>query len=181
MTCSWSEERFERYLDGELDPAERAAFAAHIDACDACRSLLDELRVVDGLLLQPRTIEPAPDFTAATMADVRALPPPRGPASQLPAYLVCYVVAAWSLIGAGLLLNPRAMAAFVTALRAVASTIVVALGGVAHVANHLGDRGEYGAWSAFAGTVVTVDVMLVLALLGARFVAVPWLAQRQRS
>jgi tetratricopeptide (TPR) repeat protein len=34
------------YLDGELDASDRAAVAEHLDACDACRTTLTELRAV---------------------------------------------------------------------------------------------------------------------------------------
>jgi anti-sigma factor RsiW len=181
VTCSWSEERFERYLDDDLTAAERTRLLAHLDACDGCRSLLDELRVVDGLLLQPRPIEPPVDFTAATMADVRALPPPQPPRSPLPAYLTCYVIGAWALIGAGFVLANGAMLAFGRTLGHVAQTIVVAVGGLAHVASHLGDRGDLSSWTTFAGGVVIADLVLLLALVAARRYAAPWLAQRTRS
>jgi anti-sigma factor RsiW len=180
VICSWCEERFERFLDGDLVPTERARFVAHIDGCDPCRSLLEELRVVDALLLRPRAIEPAPNFTFETMAEVRALPPPSPPQARLPAYLVCYVVAAWLLVGAGFVLAPRAMRAFGETALDVARTVAVALGGVWHVAIHLGDRGELSSWTTFAGGIVAVDLTLVVAILASARIAAPWLAQRQR-
>jgi predicted anti-sigma-YlaC factor YlaD len=181
VTCGWCEERFERFLDGDLDRTDHARLIAHVDACADCRSLLEELRVVDALLLQPRAIEPEPNFTFKTMADVRTLPPPAAAPSQLPAYLVCYVVATWLLIGAGFVLASHTMHAFGETALDVARTVVVAFGGVLHVASHLGDRGELSSWSTVAGEIVIVDLMLVAVLVaGARFAA-PWLAERQRS
>ena len=165
MTCSWSEERFERFLDGDLAPGERALLVAHVDGCDACRSLLEELRVVDALLLQPRAVEPEPNFTFATMAEVRELPPPAAPTSHLPAFLVCYVVAAWLLIGAECLLAPHTMRVLGETSLDVARTVVVALGGVWHVAIHLGDRGELSSWTTFAGGIVLADLMLAVAIV----------------
>ncbi len=181
MTCNWCEERFERHLDGELRADERARLIAHVDACAGCRSLLDELRVVDGLLLRPRAIEPPPDFTSATMADIRALPPPAAPGSRLPAYLACYVTGAWALVAAGFLLARHTMLTYGHAIGTIAQTIVVALGGVFHVATHLGDRGDLGTWTTFAGGIVIVDLLLLFALVGARRYARPWFAARQRS
>jgi anti-sigma factor RsiW len=180
VTCSWSEERFERFLDGDLMPLERTRLVAHVDACDPCRSLLEELRVVDALLLRPRAIEPEPNFTFKTMAEVRALPLPAPPRHRLPAYLVCYVVAAWLLIGAGFLLAPQTMHAFGETALDVARTVAVALGGMWHVAIHLGDRGELTAWTTFAGGIVLVDLMLVVAIVASARIAAPWLAERQR-
>jgi predicted anti-sigma-YlaC factor YlaD len=180
VTCSWSEERFERFLDGDLMPAERTRLVAHVDACDPCRSLLEELRVVDALLLRPRAIEPEPNFTCKTMAEVRALPLPAARRGRLPAYLVCYLVAAWLLIGAGFLLAPQTMHALGETSLDVARTVAVALGGVWHVAIHLGDRGELTSWTTFAGGIVLVDAMLVVAIVASARIAAPWLAERQR-
>jgi hypothetical protein len=181
VTCSWCEERFERFLENDLTPAEHAGLRDHLDRCDDCRSLLEELRVVDALLLQPRTIEPAPNFTFKTMADVRAMPPPRVPPSPLPALLVCYLVAVWALIGAGFVLEAPAMHAFTETALDLARTLVVASGGVLHVAAHLGDRGELSTWTTFAGGVMLADLILVATLIvAARSAAAPRAAQRQR-
>jgi anti-sigma factor RsiW len=73
VTCSWCEERFERFIDGLLYDAERARLVSHVDGCANCSGLLEELRVVDALLLGPRTVELPEDFTSATMADVREM------------------------------------------------------------------------------------------------------------
>jgi len=178
VTCSWCEERFERFLDDDLPRAERAGVLAHIAACAACASLFEELRVVDALLLQPSAIEPGPDFTAATMADIRALPPPSAPSSRLPAYLVCYLVGAWCLVAAAFVLARHRMLDAGLALRDVALTVVVAVAGVFHVVVHLGDRGDAGTWTTLAGGVVVAYVMLLLSLLAARRYAAPWFVQR---
>jgi hypothetical protein len=180
VTCSWCEERFERFLENGLTPLEHDGLRAHLDACDACRSLLEELRVVDALLLQPRTLEPAPNFTFKTMADVRALPPPAAPASPLPAFLVCYVVAVWALIGAAFVLNASAMHAFAETATDMARTVLVAIGGVLHVAGHLGDRGDLSSWSTLAGGVLIGDAILAVAIVAALRLAAPRAAQRQR-
>ncbi len=181
VTCSWCEERFERFLDGEVSPVERERFLAHTEGCAGCRSLLEELRVVDGLLLAPHAVEPAPDFTRTTMADIRAMPPPSVPPSPLPAYLVCYVVAAWSLIGAGFVLDPHAMRAFGETSLGVGRTVVVAFGGVLHVAMYLGDHGALSSWTAVAVGVVIVDATLAGVLVTAvRFGALRQ-TERQRS
>ena len=76
MNCSWCEERFERFLDGLLTAGESAALRRHVDACGACYGLLEELRVVDALLLEPRSVELPPNFTFATLACVRTMARP---------------------------------------------------------------------------------------------------------
>ncbi len=166
MTCSWCEERFERFLDGDLTSLEHARLSAHVSSCDACRSLLEELRVVDALLLQPRAIEPAPNFTCKTMADIRAMPPPATTRSHVPAYLTCYMVAAWLLIGAACLLLPQTMRAFADAIAAIARGVTGALGSIV---------------MTFAGISVAINVALVCALAISARLAVPWFVQRGRT
>jgi hypothetical protein len=180
VNCSWSEERFEGLLDGTLLPAERGRVLAHVDACDACRSLLEELRVVDALLLAPRAVDPAPNFTFATMAEIRTLPAPRRRRPRIAAYVVCYVVAAWLVIGAGVLLDAPTLRAWgETALDAML-TAGGALAGIAHVAAHLGDRGDFASLAAAAVVFVAADVVLAAALVAAvRFA--PRVLERQRS
>lgn len=135
MTCSWCEERFERFLDGVLTAGERARLLAHVDACTACRGLLEELRVVDALLLAPRTVELPPNFTCATMADVRAMPPPCPLRTPLAASLIAYVVAAWSLVGAALLIAPNAVLGAARSALSFGSTVLAALTGLHALVN----------------------------------------------
>lgn len=49
MTCSRMEHDVMRYLDGEMNDAERAAFEEHLAGCDDCRRALEELREVNRL------------------------------------------------------------------------------------------------------------------------------------
>lgn len=47
MTCEWHERgAVEQYFYGELGPAERERFEAHVDACGVCHAALDELRSI---------------------------------------------------------------------------------------------------------------------------------------
>lgn len=135
MTCSWCEERFERFLDGVLTAGERARLLAHVDACAACGGLLEELRVVDGLLLAARTVELPPNFTFATMADVRAMPPPCPLRTPLAASLIAYVVAAWSLAGAALLIAPNAVLGAAHSALNLGGTVLAALTGLHSLVN----------------------------------------------
>src|SRR5919204_4859338 len=50
------------YLYGDIDPADRASFAAHLLTCEQCRSELDELRTVRDHL--GRWVPPQPQFNA---------------------------------------------------------------------------------------------------------------------
>ena len=180
MTCSWSEERFERFLDGDLSNGDRARLRAHVDGCDACRGLLDELRCVDALLLVPRTIELPSDFTHATMADVHALPPPRCRHLPIAASLVAYVVAAWSLAGAAALIAPDAVLAVGKDALTAGTTVVGAMSGVGHAFAHFGDRVDVGSWTTVAGGVLIADGLILLAVVTAVRAARPRIAERLR-
>lgn len=48
--CAWSRARLALYLDDELPAAERAAIAAHLEGCEACRAAIENLRQVEALL-----------------------------------------------------------------------------------------------------------------------------------
>lgn len=172
MNCSWCEERFERFLDGLLTAAESARLRAHVDACTACYGLLEELRVVDALLLEPRVVELPPNFTFATLACVHALMPPRADRPPVAATLVSYLVGAWSLAGAAFLIAPNAVLAAGETARDTAATVLTAAGGIGHVAVHLGDR--------VAGGVVVADGLLLIALGAALRIARPRIAERLR-
>jgi anti-sigma factor RsiW len=165
VNCSWCEERFERLLDGLLNGAETARLRAHVDTCAACRSLLEELRVVDALLLEPRAVDLPPNFTFATMADVRTLPQPNVTPPPVAACLAAYLVAAWSLTGAAFLIAPSAVLAAGETARDGAATALGALGALAHVAVHIGDRANVGSWTLAAG-IAAVDGLLLAGVAG---------------
>lgn len=165
MTCSWSEERFERFLDGNLGASERARLLTHVERCNACSGLLEELRVVDALLLAPRTVELPENFTFATMADVRAMPPPCPLRTPLAASLIAYVVAAWSLAGAAVLIAPNAVLGAGRNVLAGAVTVLAALAGIQHAIAQLGDRGDVSSWTTVAGGVVIADGIVLVAVV----------------
>jgi len=168
VTCSWCEERFERFLDDALTAGERTRLLAHVDGCDACRGLLEELRVVDGLLLEPRTVELPADFTFATMADVRTLPAPCTQRAPIAATLVSYTVAAWSLAGAAVLIAPDEVRAAGRNAWLVAGTVLGAFAGLQH------------AWSTVAGGVIIADGIVLVGVAAALRVARPRIVERLR-
>jgi hypothetical protein len=180
VNCSWCEERFEGFLDGVLAAGERAHLVHHVDACDDCRALLEELRVVDALLLTPRTVELATNFTFATMAELRSMPLPRPRRLPVNAYVVSYLVAAWSLIGASFLIAPTTILAAGETTFDVAHNVLVAAGGLGHVAIHLGDRGDVSSWTTVAGGVLIADAAIALALVFGLRAVRPRIAQRLR-
>ena len=97
--CSSSDSALDEFLDGTLSPVRHARVSAHVAACEQCTELLVELRVVDALLLGPRQLEPAPNFSFKVMADVRTMPAPHVPRSRTIAIITTYIVFAWAAIG----------------------------------------------------------------------------------
>ncbi len=180
MTCSWCEERFERYLDGLVTDAERTRLLSHVDDCANCRSLLEELRVVDALLLGPNAVELPPNFTNATMAEVQALPKPQACRIPVLASLVSFTVAAWALIGVAFVLAPTTMIAFGELSLDVAHDVLSALGGIGRAIGHLGSRGDLASWTTVAGGVVIADAIVLVAVVAALRFARPLIAERLR-
>lgn len=180
MNCSSSEALFERFLDGDLTPRERMSLLAHIDRCTPCREVLEELRVVDALLLTPRDVRLAPNFTFATMAEVRAVQAPQTRRAPVLAYLVSYVVAAWLIVAAAFVLSPQAMRVLAVTFLALVASVMDAFGGVGHVLARLSGH-DGTAVGTIVGGVLLLDITLAV-VLGAALVYVrPRLAERLRS
>ena len=178
MSCNSSEALFEAYLDNTLAPAKRARLLAHLRGCGRCTGVLEELRVVDALLVSPRTIELPENFTFATMAEVRALPRPHVSRAPVVAYLVSYLVAAWLLIGAAFLLEGSAMRAAFAAVIGACTQLVHTVGAMAHAGAGL--AGQLSSLGTVLGGAIVLDVMLVVALVVGARVMRP-LADRLRS
>jgi hypothetical protein len=65
----WTE-RLSEYIDDELSPAERAACAAHLETCAACRELTLELREVKAVASAARDVPPAADLWPGILARI---------------------------------------------------------------------------------------------------------------
>ena len=180
MSCSSSEALFEGYLDDTLLPAQRARLLTHLGRCGRCKGVLDELRVVDALLAGPREVELPPNFTFATLAEVRSLPRPHVAAnSSLLAYLVSYLAAAWLLVGAGFLLSGSAMRALGETALDTSAQLVHTLGALGSAGARV--AGDFGSLTAFLGAAIVLDVAVVLALVVGFTVVRPRLAERLRG
>jgi anti-sigma factor RsiW len=119
MRCSFFEPLLDAFVDGELSPIERARVIGHVDTCERCRGLLEEVRVVDALFLMPRQLEPAANFTFRAMADIRTMPVPHVRRTPTLGVVAAYLVFAWLVIGAWFVLGgdaSRRTLAFVAAL-----------------------------------------------------------------
>lgn len=180
MSCSSAEELFERFLDGEVTSAERSRILGHLDTCANCRTLLEELRVVDALLLEPRRVELAPNFTFATMSETCALGAPLTHAAPIRAYVVSYLAAAWLIAAALLVLAPQTMHALAGTVVDVARSVADAVGGLgAMISRTLGRSGSTIA--AMLGALFALDVVLVVCFGAALKFARPRWVGRLRS
>lgn len=162
MRCSSFEPSLDAFVDGALAPRERLRVLAHVEGCDRCRMLLEELRVVDALLLGPRQLDPAPNFTFKTMAEVRTMHPPH--VRRVPTFGVfaTYLAFAWTIIALWL------------AFGGSAARDALALGGAAVARYSAGLSGVAGATSQLFGHATPGVTMLmgVILLLDACALAV---------
>ncbi len=106
-TCIHSEERLADYLEGQLEPAERAQMEAHLAECAACRELAAQVRWISGRLphLPPEVVPPGLVY--------RILEATSGTVGRKPAIT-------WKTVLAGLL-SPR----FALGLGTVAATVFI--------------------------------------------------------
>jgi anti-sigma factor RsiW len=163
MRCSSSEALLDAYVEGTLDPRRRALVAAHLATCDGCTSLLEEFRVIDALLLKPRTLEPAANFTFKVMAEVRDMPRPHVHRVPTLAVLGTYVVFAWAILGAFFLFaRGQALAAFAAAGAWVAS-VNAGFASLARATGHVFGRHTVDVTAAM-GSVLAADAVVAAAL-----------------
>ncbi len=155
MACSSSfEPLLDEYVDGALAPRERALVAAHLSGCEACAALLEEVRVIDALLLGPRTLEPAPNFSFKVMAEVRALPVPHRTHVPHLRVLVAYLAFAWSAIGLFVWLGDGAARAALVALGSIGLRFEDAYSGLATATERLFGPHTLGITAAMSALLV---------------------------
>lgn len=175
MRCELSELHFEELLEGTLAPRLRAELTSHLESCAKCSAVLEELRVVDALLLSPRSLEPPLNFTFKTMAEIRAMPAPTPVRRSWPWLFALYLALSWIAIGAWFALGrPDAQGAFALAAETIRHTFG-ALDGIARVAGTgfgLGYAGVAGAVSF----LLIADLAVLFAVLFVRSVVRPRLA-----
>lgn len=159
MRCSSCEPDLSAYVDCELGPVARARVARHLESCSSCTSIVAELRSIDALLLAPRQIELAPNFSFVVMSEVRALPTPHAHASRPFAVLATYVVFAWSAIGAFLVFGGAAARAMLATLSAIAGRFALSAGALASATGHLFGRHTFDVTAAMGG-LLAIDLVV---------------------
>jgi anti-sigma factor RsiW len=164
MHCSSFEPLLAAYLDGELPPALGARLAEHVRACVSCGELLAELRAIDGLLLGPRQLEPAPNFTFKVMADVRPLPVPRAHRSAHFAVLGTYVVFAWVAIGALLMFDGNAARAMLATLGGGVARAAATFVTLSSATSHLFGRQTFDVTAAMSA-LIALDLVFAACIV----------------
>lgn len=181
MRCSSCKPLLDRYSEATLSTQQMLRISAHLQSCGECAAVLEELKVVDGLLttLSPSQ-PPATNFTFAIMAEVHSMPVPVTPRTNVLALAGAYTLVAWAIIAAWLQLAGIGFSGALTALAAFAASSA----GVAHSVT-AGVTGVFGSGTpqvtAFVFTVLGLDVAIGLGIALVYFVVRPRLAARLAS
>ncbi|MBV9269462.1 MAG: zf-HC2 domain-containing protein [Candidatus Eremiobacteraeota bacterium] len=160
MRCSFCELLLDRYVEGTLSRREMAAVTKHLATCNDCRALLEELKVVDGLLFTTRRPDLPPNFTFKVMSEARSVPAPRVPRRQFWSFLALYLASAWVLFVLWL-------ATTGTNARAVGEALLVSAGRVndtfAAVFSSAHAIGNSSTLFAFGSVALALDVAIATA------------------
>jgi anti-sigma factor RsiW len=151
VRCSCCEALLGAYAEHELRPSASRGVRRHLDACPHCAALLEELRSVDGLLATARPAALPPNFTFATMAEIRNLAPPARRGTPFWIALSFYVVCAWVAL-------PVALAY----VRSGRPSLVAAASAALHLRGWQAMAGALHGFSGFAPGLAAA-VVLVLA------------------
>jgi anti-sigma factor RsiW len=180
VRCSSFERALDEYVEGDVPPREREQIEEHLAGCASCRMLVEELRVVDALLARPRTLEPAADFTRATMSEVLATAPPAAPQSQFWPITLAYLVFAWAVLAVWFTVNGPI--AHLTE-EVLASLWFAAASWFTAISSIVGHTfGGAGAAIALLGVaVLCLDALLAIALVAMLKVVRPRLAAKLSS
>jgi anti-sigma factor RsiW len=180
VRCSSCEPLLDRYLEGTLKPREMIAVSAHLKNCESCRELLEELKVVDGLLATTGLPELPQNFTFAVMAEVRTLPAPRARQHPVWSFLALYSVAAWVAAVLAMALTGTPPASALGAISSALARIGVFSGsvsaGVSHGLSHV-----VPTLAAFGAGVLLIDFAIAGAFALLYFVIRPRVAARLAS
>ncbi len=165
VRCSHCRPLLGAYVDQALSHRARYHLAHHLRGCHECRSWLEEVRAVDGLLETMQPPEPAINFTHAVMSEVRTMPIPYAHRPNQWLLLCAYIAIAWIIIGAWLKLSGLSIAAAIAMVGSAAANLSSSLRTLAEAAHHAFGN-TTPAVAAALGGVLVLDL-----LLGAAFVA----------
>ena len=180
MRCSSCEPLLDRYLEGTLPPRRMQSIRTHLETCAHCSELLDEVKVIDGLLSTTRVPDLPENFTFAVMAEVRSMPAPRPRQHPVWSFLALYSAAAWVaavIAMAATATTPRALADMTAGVLRQAGLVTGTFGAsISHSLTH-----STPGLAAFGFGVLTIDVAIACAFALIYFVVRPRLAARLAS
>ncbi|MBV9148416.1 MAG: zf-HC2 domain-containing protein [Candidatus Eremiobacteraeota bacterium] len=165
MRCSHCRPLLGAYVDHALTHRARYHVVHHLRNCAFCRSWLEEVRAIDGLLATPPAVEPKANFTHAVMAEVRSMPIPYVHRTNPWLLLCAYMAVAWIIMGAWLKISGLSLAGAFTMAASGANHLSLGLRTLAEAAQHAFGSTTPAVAAAVAG------VLLLDALLGAAFFA----------
>jgi anti-sigma factor RsiW len=167
----------DRYLEGTLKPAQMRAIGEHLRSCEHCRGLLDEVKVIDGLLATTRVPELPENFTFAVMAEVGAMPAPRARQHPIWSFLVLYSAAVWAAAVAGMVVTGTGPAAVIAMLGSALSKAGIASANFSSAVSD-GLTHAMPGLAAFGLGVLVIDIAMACAFALLYFVVRPRLAAR---
>lgn len=180
VRCSSCEPLLDRYIEGTLTPRQMIDIGKHVNACADCRALLDELKVVDGLLFTTEVPHLPENFTFAVMAEVGAMPAPPARAHPIWSFLALYSAAAWVAAVAGMALSgisPKTVFTVIASELGKAGSLLGGVaGGVSHSLSH-----TVPALAAFGFGVLIIDIAIAGAFALLYFVVRPRVIARLAS
>lgn len=181
MRCSSCKQLLDRYAEGTLGTQRMLFVSQHLTACGECAAVLEELKVVDALLTTLHAPPaPAPNFTFAVMAEVRSMPLPSVPRTNVLAAIAAYVAVAWAIIV--LWLNLAGIG--ISGGLALATTALTNAAAAVHAIS-AGATGVFGngtpAVTAFVIAVLGLDVAVGIGVALVYYVIRPRLVARLAS
>jgi anti-sigma factor RsiW len=165
----------DEYVDGTLSPVQRAEVQAHIETCAECELVLAELRVVDALLLSPRRVELAPNFTFRVMAEVRSIPAPHRRRTPLLQVTATYLAFAWAAIAAWFVFAPESAHESMAMLRDVFVQYGAAGSALSGMLSQALGRGVLGV-TASVWAILGLDIFAAVTAVAVYLVVRPRLA-----
>ena len=155
MRCSSCEPLLDAFVETTLEPRRTSAVAAHLRDCAACEALHRRLRVVDALLMTVHSTPLGCDFTADVMAAIRTLPTPEAPRKAILPLAAFYLVAAWIVAAAAVVLVRPGAGSSVSGVARAAAGLIEAV-----------QQGVHALWPiAPVALSVVVSVLAIDALL----------------
>jgi anti-sigma factor RsiW len=170
----------DRFIEGTLPPHQMRNVAEHIEECDDCRALLEEVKVIDGLLATTRVPGLPENFTFAVMAELNSMPAPRARQHPVWSFLVLYSAAVWAAVVAAMVFTGTspgvAIATISTAIGKVGLLASAFTAGISHGMTH-----AMPSLAAFGFGVLIIDIAIACAFALLYFIVRPRLAARLAS